>query len=106
MNYDPTLTANGQFAEQDIKLKFQLWEYSKEITQTVTTNMTGNNAINCAIEDVFESLDRINDVPVIVLEHEHNGKTLEVIDEENGWVFWLKEMLVLAEIVAIRPAED
>ncbi len=113
MNYDPNLTNSGRTAKQTVKLTFGMWEYRAERTVEVGGNCTGLTVIESAIYNAYEELPKISDgmgskLPGIVLTRpggtEEDG--LSCTDDEDEGDDWLKDMLIGAEIIAIRPDRD
>jgi hypothetical protein len=107
MNYDPNLTNSGRMAKQTVRLTFAQWEYRKTIETEVGGNCTGLTVIECAVDNVYDSLPR-NRHDCAYLEMgavDGSGDTLICEDDEDSGDEWLKDMLVCAEIVAIRPDE-
>lgn len=109
MDYDPNLTNSGRMAKQTVRLTFGLWEYRKSFEVEVGGNCTGLTVIDAAVGKVLEELPTAawgdDEVSVIVLDKTVDGELdqLEVEDEELKYDDWLKDMLIAAEIVAIRP---
>lgn len=102
MNYDPNLFLCGQRARQEIHLTFAIWQYRAERTFVLYSNISGLDAIKCAVIEIFESLPGFGhlDIPRIVLTDE-NGDTMICDDEEDEGEDWLFKMLIKAEIVAV-----
>ncbi len=104
MNYDPNLFCSGNRAKQQINLTFAMWDYRKEVSVTIYSNMQGFEAIRWAVTKVYEGLSivGVDDTPRIVLTNEVGDELL--CDDEDGWADdWLLEMLVRAEIVSVEP---
>lgn len=105
MNYDPNLTNSGRMAKQTVRLTFAQWEYRKTIETEVGGSCTGLTVIECAVDNVYESLPEDHHGCVYLEMEETNGSgdTLTNVDDEDRGDEWLKDMLVCAEIVDIRP---
>jgi hypothetical protein len=102
MNFDPNLTLCGRTATQAVNLTFQIWDYAKELTQSVDGNLTGLDVILAAVEQAYEELPA--DVGCASLRLVNaEGVELHCADDENEGYQWLKDMLVKAEIVDIQP---
>jgi hypothetical protein len=106
MNYDPNLVLSGRMAKQLVKLTFGEWEYRKTIETVVSGNCRGLNVIDCAIENVYDHLksDRWNNKEIVLAKED--GKELVCPDEEYDSYNFLKDMLIAAEIINIRPEEE
>ena len=112
MNYDPNLTNSGRTAKQTVKLTFGMWEYRAERTVEVGGNCTGLTVIESAIGNLYEDLPNLSDgmgsmVPGIVMADPNDAdKELCCTDDEDQGDDWLKDMLIGAEIIDIRPDRD
>lgn len=105
MNYDQNLVLCGRMARQTVRLTFGMWEYRKEEEVVVEGNCLGLEVIDSAVEAVYERLP----------EDRHGMKSLDMTapcedvlqcdDEEMQEEYWLKNMLVKAEIVSIEEAK-
>lgn len=108
MNYDPNMTNSGRMAKQTVRLTFAQWEYRKTVEVVVGGNCTGLTVIECAVDNLYDSLDE-TDFGSVQLELEAmdgSGDTLCCEDDEGHGEEWLKDMLISAEIVSIRPGAD
>jgi len=113
MDYDPNLTLCGRMAKQTVRLTFGMWEYRKTIEVEVGGNCTGLWVIDCAVSIAYDQLEqrpfynhdrkRDDSYAVIHLPHPEKDDELETTDEDLRGEDWLKDMLVGAEIIAIRP---
>ena len=105
MDYDPNLTNSGRMAKQTVRLTFGMWEYRKTVETEVGGNCTGLTVIECAVDNVFESLPENHyGAPYLVMQSLKNPEdTLQCEDDEDHGDEWLKDMLISAEIIAIRP---
>lgn len=116
MNYDPNLTTCGRMATQTVRLTFGMWEYRKTMEVEVGGNCTGLTVIDCAVGIAYEQLEQLGmlgtseTTAVIIMESLADPEeTLECSEcndasERLRGEDWLKDMLVSAEIIAIRPA--
>ena len=116
MNYDPNLTTCGGMATQTVRLTFGMWEYRKTMEVEVGGNCTGLTVIDCAVGIAYEQLEQLGvygskqtyaviNMPKI----DDPEEILECDEGSDGWDRlrgddWLKDMLISAEIIAIRPA--
>lgn len=109
-NYDPNMTLSGRMAKQTVQLTFQIWQYKATKEAVVGGNCMGFTVIDFAIAQVYESLPyqeiRYDGKDYYVAEitlEDDEGNILLCEDEENQRDDWLRDMLVSAEIVAIKP---
>jgi hypothetical protein len=80
------------------------WEYKAMFTQKVGGNCTGMAVIECAINNLFESLLPENDAdPASVTLTNDAGDTVLSEDDCEREVEWLNAMVVSACIVAWEP---
>jgi len=111
MDYDPNLTNSGRMATQTVTLTFGQWEYRKEITVDVGGNCTGLEVIDCAVGRAYDKLPRKgvylsdDDYAYITMDNEDGTESLETEDEDGRHEDWLKDMLVEAKIIDIKPSE-
>ena len=103
MNYDPNMTNSGRMAKQTVKMTFQQWGYTADMIEIVGGNCSGMDVIDCAVENAYESLQEDRGCPYIILT-DAEGNTLQCEDDEDKGEYWLKEMLVKAEITAIEAS--
>lgn len=109
MNYDPNLTYSGRMARQTVRLTFGKWDYRATTEVEVGGNCRGLTVIECAISNFLETLptrEWDDELSVLTLTRTGvDGETdeLECEDEDSKYDDWLKDMLIGAEIVAIRP---
>ena len=84
-----------------------MWEFRAERTVEVGGNCTGLSVIESAIDRVLEELEQHGErmTPEIILTSP-SGDQLECSDDDERWDEWLKDMLISAEIIAIRPDRD
>lgn len=101
MNYDPNLTFCGRKAIQKVLITFASFEYSTIIETEVYGNLLGLNVIECAIENIYDTLEDDGEFKYIILKDEE-GDILEIIDEENRGEDWLKDLAIKAEIISIE----
>jgi hypothetical protein len=108
MDYDPNMTNSGRMAKQTVRLTFGMWQYRKTIETDVGGNCTGLTVIDCAVENVCEALpENRYGSPYLVMEAPDNPEeTLQCEDDEDRGEDWLKDMLIAAEIIAIRPGKS
>ncbi|WP_417786712.1 DUF5406 family protein [Stutzerimonas xanthomarina] len=115
MNYDPTLTCSGRMAKQTVRLTFGLWEHRKTMEVEVGGNCTGMTVIDCAVGIAYDQLpqrgiygckktEAVIDMPSLTNPEDE----LECAEGSDGnerlrGEEWLKDMLISAEIIAIRP---
>lgn len=105
MNYDPNLTCSGSMAKQTVRLTFGMWEYRKTLETEVGGNCTGLTVIDCAVGNIYDNLPE-NHYGAASMEMDamdKSGDTLLCEDDEERGEEWLKDMLISAEITAIRP---
>lgn len=107
-NYDPNLFCSGNRAKQSIRITFGMWHYRKVMEVDFHSNISGLDAIKCAVEHILDGLPRVgcspaDQIPRIVLEAE-NGDTLICDDDEDQWDVWLFQMVIAAEIIAVQPS--
>ncbi|WP_223306979.1 DUF5406 family protein [Citrobacter sp. S-77] len=107
MNYDPNMTMCGRLAKQTVRLTFGQWEYRETFEVTVGGNLTGLDVINCAVENLYESLPyeeilNVDTGEIDIVATIQIGK-LECMDEDVLGEAWLAEMLIAAEIINIEP---
>ncbi len=107
MNYDPNMTNSGRMAKQTVRLTFGMWEYRKTVETEVGGNCTGLTVIDCAVSNVYEELpeNRYGATYLVMKSLADPEDTLQCEDDEDQGGYWLKDMLVGAEIIAIRPDE-
>lgn len=109
MNYDPNLVLCGRMAKQVVRLTFGLWEYRTVIEVTVGGNCTGQTVIACAAGIAYETLEQMgiygsdHTYATIQMTHPDTGEVMESDDDEDRGEEWLRDMLIAAEIVSIRP---
>lgn len=115
MNYDPNLTCSGRMAKQTVRLTFGLWDYRATMEIEVGGNCRGFTVIDYAVRSAYEKLERrgmygskqtyaVINMPKIG----DPDDVMECDEGSDGWdrlrgEDWLKDMLIAAEIVAIRP---
>jgi hypothetical protein len=115
VNYDPNLTNSWRMAIQTVRLTFAMWEYRKTMEVEVGGNCTGLAVIDCAVGIAYEQLEQrglygsqetmaFMDMPSLT----DPDDVLECDEGSEGWdrlrgEDWLKDMLISAEIIAIRP---
>ncbi|MDR2597252.1 MAG: DUF5406 domain-containing protein [Treponema sp.] len=105
MNYDPNLVFCGRMATQTVQLTFGLWEYRKAIVVTVGGNCRGLSVIEAAVENVYNQLSNAphaSEAKTMTLVNK-KGEEMETTEDEEDW---LKNMLIKAEIIAIRPSKE
>lgn len=110
MNYDPNLTNSGRMAVQTVRLTFGVWEYRAVIEVAVGGNCTGLIVIDCAVENAYESLEQrgiygLEDTYAVINMPKIGApeEVLECGDDEQHGEDWLKNMLLSAEIISIKP---
>ncbi|MGE4335342.1 MAG: DUF5406 family protein [Pigmentiphaga sp.] len=105
MNYDPNMTNSGRMAKQTVRLTFGMWEYRKTVETEVGGNCTGLTVIDCAVSNAYEELpeNRYGTAYLVMESLADPEDTLQCEDDEDQREDWLKDMLVGAEIIAIRP---
>lgn len=105
MNYDQNLVFCGGMVKQTVRLTFGMWEYRAEKEAVVGGNCLGLEVIETAVESVYENLpeDRHGAKELVMKNDE--GTSLQCCDEEEAGEYWLKNMLVKAEIVSIEEVE-
>ncbi len=108
MNYDPNICRN--FATHTIKLTFGQWDYRAEIIVTVGGNCSGLDVIKSAVNKVYNDLTDNGDGPEIMLTRPRKSETdedytLTIAEEDEGSDF-LADMLISAEITALKPEEE
>jgi hypothetical protein len=115
MNYDPNMTNSGRMAKQTVRLTFGMWEYRKTMEVEVGGNCTGLAVIECAVSIAYGQLEQrglygskqtmaVIDMPSLKdpddeLECDEGSEGYDRLRGED----WLKDMLISAEIIAIRP---
>lgn len=106
MNYDQNLVLCGRMARQTVRLTFGMWEYRKEEEVVVEGNCLGLEVIDSAVEAVYERLpeDRYG-VKTLDMKNSE-GALLQCCDEDGREEYWLKDMLIKAEIVKIAEDEN
>ena len=114
MNYDPNLTCSGNMATQQVRLTFGYWKYRAEIVVSVGGNCTGLTVIDCAVGNAYRTLpqrgiygsDETYAV-IVMVDPTESDSTLECSEDDGGDClrgdFWLKDMLIGAEITSIAP---
>jgi hypothetical protein len=112
MNYDPNMTLCGRMAKQTVQLTFAMWKYRATMEVEVGGNCTGLPVIDCAVGMAYDQLEQkpfLNDqckrdsYAAILMPSIEDDDVLEATDEELKGDDWLKDMLIGAEILAIRP---
>ena len=114
MNYDPNLTCSGNMATQRVRLTFGCWQYRAEIEVSVGGNCTGLAVIDCAVGNAYRTLPQrgiygSDDTyaEIIMVDPAKPDSTLECGEDFGGDAlrgeFWLKDMLIGAEITSITP---
>jgi len=112
MNYDQNLVLCGRMAVQTVRLTFGVFDYRAVMEVEVGGNCTGMTVIDCAVGIAYDQLEQRgiygsdDTYAVITLAEagEAEGGT-ECVDDEGRCEEWLKDMLIAAEITAIRPKE-
>lgn len=114
MNYDPNLTCSGNMASQQVRLTFGLWNYRATVEVSVGGNCTGLEVINCAVSNAYNTLtqrgiygsDETYAV-IVMVDPSAPGSTLECGENDLcGQLrgeYWLRDMLIGAEITSIVP---
>lgn len=112
MNYDPNLVLCGRRAIQAVRLTFGIWNYRAVMEVDVGGNCTGMTVIDCAVSIAYDQLEQRciygsdDTYAVITLVKAGDAQIeMECEDDEGHRDEWLKDMLVAAEIIAIRPKE-
>lgn len=112
MNYDPNLVLCGRRAIQNVRLTFGLWEYRAVMEVEVGGNCTGMTVIDCAVGIAYDQLEQrgiygSDDTYAVItlVKAGEAGAEMECEDDEGNFDEWLKDMLIAAEITAIRPKE-
>lgn len=112
MNYDPNMVLCGRRAIQTVRLTFGIWDYRAVMEVEVAGNCTGMTVIDCAVGIAYDQLEQRgiyssdDTYAVITLgKAGEDGAEMEAEDEEGHGEEWLKDMLIAAEIIAIRPKE-
>lgn len=114
MNYDPNLTCSGNMATQKVRLTFGYWQYRAEIEVSVGGNCTGLAVIDCAVSNAYNTLQQRGIygseetyAVIVMVDPAKSDSTLECGEDQDGDVlrgdFWLKDMLIGAEITSIAP---
>ncbi|MCF6758284.1 DUF5406 domain-containing protein [Pseudomonas balearica] len=111
MDYDPNLTCSGRMAKQTVRLTFGMWHYRQVIEVEVGGNCTGLTVIDCAVGNAYDTLEQHaiygSDETYAVIDMPDPSNPEEVLecadDDMQRREEWLKDMLIAAEIVAIRP---
>jgi len=115
MDYDPNMTLCGRMAKQTVRLTFAMWKHRATVEVEVGGNCTGLTVIDCAVGMAYDQLEQkpfLNDqckrdsCAVILMPSMESDSVLECTDEELKGDDWLKDMLVSAEILAIRPDQQ
>lgn len=115
MDYDPNMTLCGCMAKQTVRLTFAMWKCRATVEVDVGGNCTGLTVIDCAVGVAYGQLEqrpfrnqkgKDDSYAVIRMPHIESEDTLEATDEDLQGEDWLKDMLVAAEIIAIRPDKD
>jgi len=112
MNYDPNLVLCGRRAVQTVRLTFGVWDYRAVMEVDVGGNCTGLTVIDCAVGIAYDQLEQRSiygsddTYAVITLAKAGEAEAdMECEDDEGHGEEWLKDMLIAAEITAIRPKE-
>lgn len=112
MNYDPNLVLCGRRAIQNVRLTFGIWDYRAVMEVQVGGNCTGLTVIDAAVGIAYDQLEQrgtygSNSTYAVILMTKlgENGECMECEEENNGGKDWLEDMLIAAEITAIRPKE-
>jgi hypothetical protein len=105
MNYDPNLVYCGRMAEQKVRLTFGQWDYRKTVETVVGGNCRGLEVIDCAVDNVYEDLDSDMFENKEILLTKDDGEELLCSDDEGEDMNFLKNMLIAAEIIDIKPDE-
>ncbi|WP_312601101.1 DUF5406 family protein [Pseudomonas luteola] len=110
MNYDPNMTCSGRIAIQTVRLTFGSWEYRATMEVTVNGNCSGFSVIESAVERAYDLLEQRKiygtDETYAAIEMtamNGSGDTLDCCDDDLHYEDWLKNMLISAEITAIKP---
>jgi hypothetical protein len=115
MNYDPNLTLCGRMATQTVRLTFGIWEYRAVMEVEVGGNCTGMTVIDCAVGIAYQELEQrgiygssetyaVINMPSLT----DPEQIMECGDDDPACPqdeYWLKNMLIAAEIIAIHPKE-
>lgn len=98
-NYDPNLV-------QTVKLTFGMRDYRAEAETVVFGNCLELMVIDTAVESVYGNLpeDRYG-VKTLDMKNSE-GALLQCCDEDGREEYWLKDMLIKAEIVKIAEDEN
>jgi hypothetical protein len=107
-NIDPNFS-KGRGAVYTVRLTFGLWEYRTKMEVDIIGNIKGIDVIDFAVERAFDLLPvngSENDyICKYIILTDNKGDTLECNDEFEE-DYWLKNMLVAAEIIDIKPYKN
>ena len=106
MDYDPNLTYSGRMALQTVRLTFGLWKYRHIATVIVDGNCRGLNVVEGAIEAFYDKLQpnqHNNYKSFHMTDPEGNVLTCDECEADRDAGDWLKDMLIAAEIIDIKP---
>ncbi|EAS0616192.1 TPA: hypothetical protein G8M64_003687 [Salmonella enterica] len=106
-NFDPNMVECGRMVKQTVRLTFGCWRYRGTFEVEVRGNITGLDAIRCAVEILYESLPSVT-VTDDDLECDMEMATIELDgitcdDDDLRGEEWLADMLVSAEIIRYEP---
>jgi hypothetical protein len=86
-----------------ITITFQAWEYTKEVTVELNSDMIGTQLFELAIQKIYDELPYIGSSKYIVL-NAPEGDSLHC-DDDNDNLNFLNEMVIKAEIVELKNNE-
>ncbi|HGG6756621.1 TPA: DUF5406 family protein [Salmonella enterica subsp. enterica serovar Java] len=107
-DFDPNMVVCGGGVKQTVRLTFGCWRYRGTFEVEVRGNVTGLEAIRCAVESLYESLPS-----VVVTDDDDRECNMEMATIELDGIIcddddlrgekWLADMLVSAEIIRYEP---
>lgn len=107
-DFDPNMVACGRVVKQTVRLTFGCWRYRGTFEVEVRGNVTGLEAIRCAVDILYDSLPS-----VAVTDDDDQACDMEMATIELGGITcnddelrgeeWLADMLVSAEIIRREP---
>ncbi|EBW6364038.1 hypothetical protein DPU24_25245 [Salmonella enterica subsp. enterica serovar Oranienburg] len=107
-DFDPNMVACGRVVKQTVRLTFGCWRYRGTFEVEVRGNVTGLEAIRCAVDILYDSLPSVAVTDDDDQECDMEMATIELggitcNDDELRGEEWLADMLVSAEIIRREP---
>ena len=108
--YDPNEARSFEYV-QNVRIRIQQWEFTKEYLTSVGGNVPGFEIFICAISNIVDGIIGDDDIDMdsevnIQLE-DKKGNTLEVnLNEEGDPEEAFKDMVIAVEIVGVEKSGE